>query len=172
MKNKIKNIKTNLKIKNNLSDEANSIIKTSVLVVAFFALSYVAIILLGKAGFFEKGYEKPTSEEVEISYNKAIMGTIFNRPEKTYYVAFDYFDNDQINVYFKLLVNNYSKDTALYKVDMSLGINSKYISDKGNPNANNFEDLAIKVPTLIKIKNGKIVSYTEDMDVMKTELSD
>lgn len=166
----IKMAKPSMKIISSLSDEANSVIKTIVLVIAFFILAYFGILLLGKVGFFDAGYTAPAVAEEAIAYDKALVGTIFNRPEKVYYVAFDNFGEDNVNMYFKYILNNYEGDTPIYKVDMSLGINSKYSSETGNPNAKGFDDLAIKNPTLIKIKNGRIISYIEDIAKIKSEL--
>lgn len=166
----IKTIKPSMKIISSLSDEANSAIKTTVLVIAFFGLAYFGILLLGKVGFFDAGYEAPAVEAEEISYDTALIGTMLNRPEKIYYVALDNYGNEKEDMYFKYIVNNYAGDTPIYKVDMSIGANSKYVSETGNPNAKTIEDLAIKVPTLLKVKNGKIISYMEDMNKIKIEL--
>lgn len=170
-KEKLKQMKPSIKIVPSLSDEANSAIKTTILVIAFFVLSYVCLLLLGNVGFFDAGYEAPAVEEEEIAYDTALIGTMFNRPEKVYYVALDNYGEDNLDMYFKYLVNNYAGETPIYKVDMSIGANSKYVSETGNPNAKNIEDLAIKVPTLIKIKNGKIISYIEDINKIKKELA-
>lgn len=170
----IKNTKQiNKKLKtSNLPLESTSIIKTIILVVALFVLAYLCMLLLGKIGFFDKSYEKPVIEEAQISYDEALVGTSLNRPDKVYYVAFDYFgDSDKTNKYFQYIVNAYGGSEALYKVDMTLEINAKYLTEEGNINANNIKEFAIKIPTLIKVKNGKIMKYLEDVKAIKKELS-
>lgn len=172
MKSKTNKNVSKIKIpKSSLPDEPTSVVKTIVLVVGFFALAYLCMILLGKVGFFDKGYERPSAEEEEIAYDTALIGTMFNRPQKVYFVAIDYWGNDKIDKYFQYLVNNYDGETPVYKVDMSLGINAKYIGEKGNIDARDIDDLSIVAPTLIKIKNGKIVQYLQSYSSMKKELS-
>ena len=54
---------------------------------------------------------------------------------------------------------------------MSLGINASNKGEKGNPSASNPSELVINGPTLIKIKDGRIVKYLEDLDKIKEELN-
>ena len=42
--------------------------------------------------------------------------------------------------------------------------------NKSNPNAKSIDDIDLGDITLIKVKNGEIVSYIEDIEQIKTEL--
>ncbi len=149
-------------------NEVKGLIKTAIIVLISFAVCYLLFLLMGKAGMFEKGYEKPESTSNEFTYNTALIGTVFNRPESEYYVAFDEEDG---NVYFQALLSMYKGSLQIYKVNMSLGINADYKGIEGNPKASKSSELSIAGPTLIKIKDGKISKYLEDLDKIKEELN-
>ena len=55
-------------------------------VLLFVWVVYLAILGLGKLGLFDAGYTKPTKDATEISYENILLGTVFNRTEKDYYV--------------------------------------------------------------------------------------
>ena len=87
---------------------------------------------------------------------------------KNDYVSFDEEDG---NTYFDTLLNMYKGSLHIYKVNMSLGINASNKGDTGNYNATKSSELVISGPTLIKIKDGRIVKYLEDLDKIKEELN-
>lgn len=149
-------------------NEMKNLLKTIIIVLVSFLICYLLFLLMGKVGMFEKGYEKPDSGSNEFTYDIAIIGTVFNRPENEYYVAFDEEDGSK---YFDSLLSLYKGSLQVYKVNMSLGINAKYKSEFGNPKAIRSSELKISVPTLIKIKNGSIVKYLDDIDNIELELS-
>ena len=148
--------------------EIKSFIKTVIIVLVSFIVCYLLFFLMGKIGMFEKGYEKPEAESNDFTYNTVIIGTVFNRPESEYYVAFD---EEEGSVYFNTLINMYNGSLHIYNVNMSLGINASHKGEVGNPKATKSSELVIATPTLIKIKDGKIVKYLEDIDKIKDELS-
>ena len=48
---------------------------------------------------------------------------------------------------------------------MSNSFNKKYSSEtESNENPENAEDLLINVPTIIRIKDGKVAEYIDDLD--------
>ena len=102
--------KSKLKVKNDKKkeeleekSEIKSLLKTTIIVLVSFILCYLLFMLMGKLGMFEKGYEKPEADSNEFTYNTAIIGTVFNRPESEYYVSFDEEDG---NEYFNTLVRH------------------------------------------------------------------
>ncbi len=159
-----------IKVVNKLSDETLSLIKTIVIVVVFFGLAYGLIVLLGHVGMFDKGYEPLEKETEKISYNTAIIGTVFNRPDAVYYVVFDDFSGETSNVHLNYILNSTKTETPIYKVDMSLGINSVSSSEESNSRAQTSEALKINGPTLIKIENGNNTLYLEGSDAIEDEL--
>lgn len=142
--------------------------------VIVFVLVYALTYFVLEKGLLSRGYTKPTITTPAIDYETATIGTVFDKKDKEYYVAFDYFgDMMKKSVYFDSLLTLYKdkeKKLPMYKVDLSYGVNEKYISDKSNPKANKSEDLKINGLTLIKIKNGKNVLYLDNEDAIAKEL--
>jgi hypothetical protein len=102
--------------------------------------------------------------EVEITYDTVNVGNVFNRPYDTYYV-FAYDSSESKAIYYATFVNNFDDDNGkLYFLDLSTEINKKYVGENGNSKATKTSELSLKSPTLIQIKNGKIVNYYEDID--------
>ena len=80
-----------------------------------------------------------------------------------YYVLFYDFDSPEA-IYLDYLFDQYSAEEGnyIYKVDLGNGFNKKFIAeDKTNKKAKNASQLQVKDATLIKIKKGKNVEYTE-----------
>lgn len=155
-------------------EELLSLLKITIIVAVIFGLAYLLTFFIVKKGVLDKGYIKQEVKEPVIDYVTASIGTVFNKSDKEYYVVFDKFSNQyENNVYLSSLLTMYeNKENKLpvYKVDMNLGINEKYASDKSNKDAQKSSDLKINGVTLIKIKNGKNVAYIEDVDKIAKEL--
>lgn len=118
-----------------------------------------------------------TKEETpvtEISYSKMVFGTMLNRPYDEYYV-FAYSSEDTKAYYYSVLGESYMNEEDslyIYYVDLEDSMNSKYVSTDGttNPKATKVEDLRVGDLTLIKVKNGKINKYLENLKDIKNEL--
>ena len=97
-----------------------------------------------------------------------MIGNVFNRKEKTYYVLFDNYKNYKTDSYINSLIDD--MDEVVYKVDMSLSENSSHISDESNKNASSSDEIKINDITLIKISNGKIVKYLTGIEEIESYL--
>lgn len=167
MKLKYKAKKRERKVELTAEDKIKSAIYTVVGVFLFFGLMYLCVLGLNKIGAFEEGYKKPDTK-TEFSYEKIMIGNVFNRSEKSYYVLFDNYKNYMVNNYIDSLIKD--SDEVVYKVDMSLSENASHISDESNKSASNSEELKINDITLIKISNGKIVKYLTGSDEIESYL--
>ena len=144
-----------------VKDEANfkSFMYTSVGVLAFIGVTYLGILGMEKLGVFDPGYVAPTKGEVTIDKTFINIGTIFNRDTETYYVLFDDYKNNYTqDVYVNYLIDA-QKDIKVYKVDMSLEENQKYMSEEVNEKVQNVNELKINDITLMKVSKGKNVKY-------------
>lgn len=159
-----------LESKLGLPTEIASFIRTLLVVVLSFLVVYVIVIILGKNGVFEAGYTKPEVKESTISYEDILASSVFDMNESEYYVLFSNFGSTGYNIYLYNLLNNYSKETKIYKVNTSDALNKSILSESSNKNATKSEELKISTDTLIKIKNKKIVSYIEGEDAIGEEL--
>lgn len=167
MKLRYKAKKRERKVELTSENKIKSAIYTVVGVFLFFGLMYLCVLGLNKLGVFEEGYKKPDTK-TEFSYEKIMIGNVFNRSEKSYYVLFDNYKNYMVNNYIDSLIKD--SDEVVYKVDMSLSENASHISDESNKSASNSEELKINDITLIKISNGKIVKYLTGSDEIESYL--
>ena len=116
--------------------------------------------------------EDEVAEEAKINYDFMNLGMMFNRPYTEYYALL--YDADASNAgYYTSVGSNYAgseKSIKIYFVDLNSPFNQAYVSEETNPAAKTASELKVKFPTLIKIKNGKIVKYLEDKDKITEEL--
>ena len=156
------------KIKSEVENEVYSFIKILIVVV----LLILGVYFFTNA-FVNKEYDaKENIQDGVVSSNSIIVGSIFNRPYKEYYVL-AYKGNENDAVLFDSYVNLYeSKENALriYTINLDNVLNSGYYSEKGNSKAQKLDELKISSPTLIKIKSGNISKYIEGQSNVKKEL--
>lgn len=173
MKMKYKPVKRD-KNKNNFEreeySEFNSVLKTTLVVLISVGILYLGVLGMNKLGVFEKGYTKPVKEETAIDYEFIDIGTIFNRDEKTYYVLFDNYESILTSdTYINNLIGK-QNDHKVYKVNMSLQANAKYINENENTKVQDVKDLRINGITLMKVSNGKNVKYISGSDKIEEYL--
>lgn len=135
----------------------------------------LVIIYIGTAivnGEIKFKNESEAEEDVLIQNEEILAGSTFMMSEKDYIVL--YYDYTKVNagVYDMLYSNYNSSQNALpkmYKVDLSKGFNKSYLSNKDelNENPNNASELELKNPTLIRIKNNKVVKFVDSEDEIK-----
>ena len=157
---------------------AKKISETENEVYRFIKILFAVVIVILGVYLFTNSYLKKEdkkakeNEQVEISSNRIIAGSIFNRPYDEYYVI-AYKSNDNSSTIYDTIVSMYaSKDKALkiYVVDLDSALNKDYYSNKGNKSATSLEDLKLSNPTLIKINKKKIIKYIEGQSEIKKEL--
>lgn len=106
---------------------------------------------------------------VEINNEYILLGRSLSMGKGDYYVLF--FHINDSNVYDEI-VSKYSGELPIYKVDMSIAFNKKYITDgESNKNPSKVSEFAINGPTLIKVSNKKVVEYIEGEDSIRTNLN-
>ncbi len=176
MKKEKKQTKATKKIKNKtvLTEEQSELVHFAIIVVVIFVLVGV---IYGVSRIFIKEETKissPESQVGNVNYDVVSIGTMFNRNYDEYYV-FIYDIEDPNGVYYSAIVNSYkgTKDALkVYFCDLGNTLNKDYIAkDKSNPKAKTMKDLSLGKLTLVKIKNGKITKYLENIDDIKKELS-
>lgn len=145
----------------------------------FFMILFVVVGLIVAVFFFSKFFIKEEVKDYQytagsISTDKAIVGTIFNQPEKTYYVLA--YDSTGVHSKSYLTYSGYYKNSQenalmVYTLDLNNGMNKEYyVKENSNPKATSIKDLKMLDGTLLKIQNGKIVKYLEGLDAVKNEL--
>lgn len=172
MKKKIKKNNKNvqpelIKITNEDTGEVFKFILILVGVALVTALLYfVSSRYLIKDGVTETN--EPAEEEIE--YTNVTGGTLFNRPEETYYVmVYDTKGNDA--PYYNALMRTFSiLKGKVYTMDLSEEMNKQYIKEESNKDASKPSELSLKDPTLIKIENGKISKYLDTKEDIEKEM--
>lgn len=110
----------------------------------------------------------------EVNYDVTTIGMILNRPYDEYYVMI-YNSEDAKAIYYSSLITNYQqKEDGLkvYYCDLANSLNSEYKANNNqtNPSAKKIEELSLGEVTLLKIKDGKIDKYIENIDSIKSAL--
>lgn len=157
--------KINTGVNEETSDFKRLLIILGIVVVVIIGVYFVSKLIV------DKRKENSNNNEIitgKIDYDIVSVGTILNRPYDEYYVMV-YNGEDTDAMYYSSLITAYQakeKSLKIYYCDLSNTLNSKYIStsDKGNSNAKKTEEFSFGKVTLMKIKEGKITSYIENLD--------
>lgn len=171
------NDKANKKVKEEkyISDEAKEI-RTFVFIL--IGIIVVVLIVYGVSKLLIKEEDDSKTDEIttgEIDYDIVSIGTMLNRNISEYYVIIYDIDDTQAVLY-SSLINSYSSSEGAKKIyfcDLGNKLNANYyVGEDGtsNPSAKTISELKLGNLTLIKVKNGKIVKYIEELDTIKTEL--
>ena len=112
-----------------------------------------------------------TTQEVEIDYDIATVGTMFNRVEEEYYVLMYSSENDS-----KLdsVLNKYrSSDDYIktYFIDLDKKVNGTVLGDKLVKEPKNSKEVKVTGATLYKIKNGTVVKCYSGIEEITNVLS-
>ncbi len=156
-----------------LNDDQREIVRF-VVILAIILVIVLAIYFISKGITSKNEYHYDEVTEGEIDYNKTNIGTLLNKAEKEYYVAL--YKNDNPNaLYYSSLMGVYVNTPDALKVyycDLNNKLNEEYYAEDGktNPDAKTIAELKLGDFTLIKVKNGKIVNYYEDIEKVKEDL--
>lgn len=155
-----------LKNKKTLTEEQETIRKfliiLGVLVVLIVGVYFLSKIIVSKN---ESSNNEVT--DVKIDYTIVEVGTILNRPYNEYYVMV--YDSTSPNAaYYASLISNNSEDIKIYFCDLDNGLNKSYASGEktGNKNAKSVNEFSFGEVTLIKVKNGKVAEYIENLQTI------
>lgn len=128
----------------------------------------VAVILLVGMYFLttlilNRDVEEEKITENTIQYDEILAGSSFEQSEDEYYVI--YYDSTNEYSTVSSLVSSYQLnggDIKLYSVDLSNGMNKKYITD-GDIVTSDASSLRVKENTLLKFNNGEVSETITDL---------
>ena len=169
MKNNSKKIKT---IKY-YSEEQKEIFKFVVILGAILIIVGI-MYLFSTIASNKNTYHYDESTKGSINYDVVTVGTMFNRSEDEYYVAI--YDADSSDaIYYASVLDKYKQNpeaTKVYFCNLANKLNADYIASDGksNPKAKTINDVAFSDFTFVKIKNGTIDKYLENISDVKREL--
>lgn len=156
-------------------NDTSSNIKTTLIITACvvgFVLIMFAFtkIKTGEWDLFTKHNDPVYAAEAQTT--KILCGQVLNRSDDEYFVLAYELKEDSVSLYDSILekYNQSSSKIPLYKVDLSNSRNNICKSDTIKI-SNDITQLKLSVPTLIKIKNGKIVESYTTYDKIKSVLN-
>ncbi len=146
------------------------------IVILVVVIICAGVYLLTRAFVTKDLFKKETEPEIvegSVNYDVAIVGEILNRPYDTYYV-FVYDKNGAAASDMAAIIYDYkNKEESLhtYTVDLANKLNASYYDkEKENVNATTVDSFMFGDATLIKVKDGKVEKYINDLAKMKKEL--
>lgn len=164
-KTKEKANKKDLLGKANYDTQVTRGIKIAVGVIMALGLVYLLTALAtGEIKLGDK--KKKESVEPEIQYEEIIAGQILNRKQNEYYVlAFDFTANEASE--YLSLKDSYGQNPdalAFYIVDLEKGFNQSIVSEE---EVKGTTELKVTAPTILRIKDGKIVERISTKEKVK-----
>jgi hypothetical protein len=105
-----------------------------------------------------------------INYSTTIIGEMFSRPEREYFVLAYSSDSNLADFYHSLFANfeRVEDNIKIYYIDLAMGFNSHVLSEESNPRPRNASEVKINEVALFRIRDGRVVSFYETlMDIRK-----
>lgn len=113
-----------------------------------------------------------TTQEVEIDYDVATIGTMFNRIEEEYYVLIYSSEEDGSNLDSVLAKYRSSDDyVKTYYIDLDKKVNNSVLGDKLVKEPKNSKEVKVIGATLYKIKNGSVIKCYSGVEEITSVLS-
>jgi len=160
--------------KANYDEQIVRLVKIAIGVILVLVLVYLLTALA--TGEIKLGNKKTEeTKESTIQYEEIIAGQIMNRQQDEYYVLVFNFTDDEASYYLSLK-DSYKQNTdalPFYLVDLEKGFNQSLMLEEGEEytqKPTNIQDLKVKSPTLLKIKNKKVTERIETNEKVKEYL--
>ena len=166
------------KIKNEkyISDESKEVRN---FVIILLGIIIIVLIVYGVSKIFVEDEDtsiQRVTQTGKIDYDIVSVGTMLNRNYSEYYVAIYDEDSPQAVLYSTIIANYLNEEDATKVFFCNLGnyLNKDYYvgsEGKSNPDAKSVSEFAFGDLTLIKVEDGKITLYLEDLDTIKEEFN-
>ncbi len=156
---------------NSNNDEILRIIKILVGVILFLVLFYfLAMLMTGEIKFGNKNQNQ--QEDIVIQYDEILAGETFKKSDLEYYVLYFNFSEDISSTYlaYRSSYLEKSEKFPMYMVDLEKGFNASYVQGIGEEDEQypeTIDDLKVSNPTILKIKDKKVVERIEGKDSVK-----
>lgn len=145
-----------------------------VLIVLVVGVYFLTRIFVTK-DLFNKKEETSETTKGSINYNTTLIGNMFNKEDKEYYVLM--YDTEDIQAaYYSGFISNYNKNEnalKIYFANLNNPLNKKFIvenSEEVNINTTDFNEFKIGNIGLIKISEGKITKAITNVEEIASEL--
>ncbi len=145
-------------------------VKKTIIIIVVAALLLVGMYFLTTL-ILSKDTEEEKVTENAIQYDEILAGESFNQGDGEYYVIY-YDSSDQYST-ISSLISSYqlnNSDTKLYSVDLSNGMNKKYVTD-GDIVTDDASSLRVKANTLLKFEDGEVTETITDLSEITSFLN-
>jgi len=151
-------------------NEVLKIVKILIAVILFLALFYFFAMIM--TGEIKLGNKKKEDEVTQIQYDEILAGETFNKNDEEYYVFYFNFSEKISSSYLTYREGYLSKTEhfPMYMVDLEKGFNTSYIrkdNEEREEYPENIENLKVTSPTIVKVKDKKVVERVEGKDEVK-----
>jgi len=148
-------------------------IKTLVIITTIIVVLAAGLYFLTEGALQRQKNKDEELPEAVINLNETIIGQMFNKPVKEYYVFAFSNDDDNSMRYNALIGTHERKDDSIpiYFIDLSIGFNSFALNETANPNPRNATEVAINEKALFLIRDGRVVNFYDDIDDIQKTLS-
>lgn len=163
---KINSQKTNFMI--STDNEMTKLIILILIVAVIFSIFYVVTLFVTKEDNNNETNDNNNSiTETNIDYSKILAGNILSQKDSEYYALICFKDDMYVDSYKSYL--QYYKDkiegaVPFYFVDINNTLNSRFISDNSNLSVTDAKDFKFSQTTLLRIRDGKVISSYEGND--------
>lgn len=153
-----------------MNDDVKKVI--SFLVVLLIVALFIGLLFFINGKYVTKDeFQDSTTNAVSINTKLITLDDIFKSEKSEYYVlAYNAEDTKTSSIY-SSLVSSTKSDIFYVNLDEAINKNHYDVAGEEKVNVKDIKDLMLTKPTLIKVKNKKIVSYTTNIDEIIKELS-
>lgn len=163
--------KSNRIKKNKVVSEDELKVRTLIILLVVVVLACVGIYFLTDNMIKRDNKLEDTTKDVEISYDIATVGTMFNRIENEYYVLLYSNENDGKDLNSVLDTYRSSDDyIKTYYVDLDSKFNNGVLGDTLVKKPKDSGEVKVKGATLYKLKDGKVIECITGIDEITDEL--
>jgi len=159
----------------NSNNEMLKLLKIVLIVTGIMVIFYgITLVATNKADeTIEKENNDNQPSETQIQYENILIGSMLNN-DGTYYVLIEEKDDNRLAEYDSLIATiKASEDApAIYKANLTDSFNKDYLGKEHNYYVNDIADFKVTGTTLVKIKDRKIDSVSDNYDAIKNKLKE
>lgn len=155
--------------------ELKQFIKILIILIVLVVGVYFLTRIFVTKDLFNKKETESTTTKGEINYSTTLIGNMFNKQDKEYYVLM--YDTEDIQAaYYSGFISNYSQDEKspkIYFANLNNPLNKKYVTKKSeevNVNTTDFTKFKVGDIALLKISEGKITKFLTNAEEIAKEL--
>ena len=144
-------------------------VKKTIIIIVVAALLLVGMYFL-TTFILSRDTEEEKVTENAIQYDEILAGESFNQDGEYYVIYYD--SSDQYST-ISSLISSYqlnNSDTKLYSVDLSNGMNKKYVTDVDIV-TDDASSLRVKANTLLKFEDGEVTETITDTNKITSFLN-